>query len=338
MFVKEIFCCAFCIFCYCKVFCQSFITKFVENKNIQWAGYVIDTAHFRDPNLSLLLRNRLERDEIKVFVPYFFGWHDTHIKKNNINYITKDSLFDHPTHRNSYIPLYDSVGNLMEASPDKRTDLFSASRFNDQVNDMIEFEQVIYIQSGKLKNFISLVSPKFSVVTTQGIYLGKTNLFSTALNTKKSFNKKIRKKAISLGRTESRYLLNNSGIIPLKQLYGQHLLQAIWPYFANAGYEIIRLDSSIKISFKELETIDLGYEMLHVPVYDAEGNMTKATALASPVDASMFSAISIAREWFYSQEKNILICDISSLKLYYSKIDTLTGSVAELPIIKIDIR
>ncbi|MBC7934664.1 MAG: hypothetical protein H7Y86_04795 [Rhizobacter sp.] len=112
------------VLCYCHVYSQSFVTKFVEKKKIQWAGYIVDTAHFPDPNLSLLLRNRLERDEIKVLLPYFFGLYNTGIEKTAINYITKDSLFDHPTHRNADIPIYDTNGNRMEPLQGKKEQIF----------------------------------------------------------------------------------------------------------------------------------------------------------------------------------------------------------------------
>ncbi|MBC7934663.1 MAG: hypothetical protein H7Y86_04790 [Rhizobacter sp.] len=203
---------------------------------------------------------------------------------------------------------------------------------------MIDFEQVIYIESGKLKNFIYLVSPKYSVVTSQGNRLGYSIIFSTGLNTKKSHHKKIKKKALHLGQTRTRYLLKDSGIIMLKQLHGQHLLEVLWPHFSKATYEIIRLDSSKKISFKELDATILGCENGYVPVYDAEGNVSEALPFGSPVNASVFSSFILTREWLYSKEKNILLCNIPSITLYYFKKDNVTAIVTETPVIKINIK
>ena len=336
MFVKQLIPFILFILCCCKVFSQSFVTKFVEDKKIQWAGYLIDSAHFSDPNLSLLLRKRFERGEIKAFRPLYPGLQEAGLNRNSIGFSSKEKFFEHE--EDLVLPFYDEDGNMVERPARKTFDLFDAKKFDQWTNDLIEFEQVLYVESGRLKNFISSMSPKFSVITPQGTYLGMGNLFSTGLNTEKNIKKRTRKKALALGSTNTRYTLKDSGIIQLKQLYGRHLLEALWPYFGKAGYEITRINSSQKISFKELSVTDLGYEDLHVPLYDAEGNMRKELGLGSPIDASIFSSVSITREWLYSKEKNILICNIPSITLYYAKKDNLSGNVTETPVIKINMR
>jgi hypothetical protein len=58
----------------------------------------------------------------------------------------------------------------------------------------------------------------------------------------------------------------------LKQLYGQNLLQAIWPYLHRKQYEFYRMDSSIKIPFEKINMSLVSNPA--VPQYNAEGNLT----------------------------------------------------------------
>ncbi len=336
--IKNIISCAVWVFFCCRASAQSFVTKFVENKNIQWAAYITDTAHFSNPNLSLLLRNRLEKDEIKVFLPFFTGLNMAGLKKSGITYITKDSLFD-AGHHNS-IPLYDEDGELIETPAAKRTDLFSPQKFDSRTNDMIEFDQTIYVESGKLKNLIAAVSPKYSVVTPQGTYLGFSNIFTTGLNTERTIRKAIRKKAIATGTTNTVYSLKNDArLAMLKQLYGQNLLEVLWPHLWENGYEVISIDSARKISKEELKATLFGTaESVYVPVYDTEGNVSSRLVYGPEIDAAYFSSIGITQEWFYSKEKNILFCNIPSLTLFILKPAGEEKKTVEVPVLKINIK
>lgn len=326
------------LFPFCSTFSQSFVTKFVEHKNIQWAAYITDTAHFSNPNLSLLLRNRLEKDEIKVFLPFLTGLNTAGTKKPAIQYITKDSLFDPGYH--TPVPVYDEDGKLVESPAEKRTDLFSPLKFDSRTNDMIEFEQAIYVESGKLKTFISSVSPKYSVVTPQGTYLGFSNIFTTALNIERTIRKAKRKKAIAIGNTNAIYSLqNDSRLAILKQLYGQNLLEAIWPQLWKDGYEVISIDSARKISKEELKATLFGTaESVYVPVYDTEGNVSSRLVYGPEINAAYFSSIGITQQWFYSKSKNILFCTIPSLTLYILKPGSDEKKATETAVLKINIK
>jgi len=220
-------------FCCGGAFAQPYLTKFVEGKNIQWAAYITDTAHFSGPNISLLLRNRYDKDEIKAFEPFYIGLDKTGLKRSGVRYIKKDSLFSYSIYRSIGFPFYDENGNSVPSPPEKRPELFSSTWYNAQTNDMIEYEQALYVESGKLKNVVFLVSPKFSVVTPGGAYLGLSNIFSTALNENKTISKKTKRKAISLGSTETKYTLQDSGMSMLKQMYGQHLLNVLWSHLGE---------------------------------------------------------------------------------------------------------
>ena len=336
---KRLFYICFFFFLCCHVaIAQSFVTKFVEHKNIQWAAYIIDTAHFSEPNLSLLLRNRFEKDEIKAFLPSIAGLHTAGTERSAIHYITKDSLFDAGTH--PPMPLYDEEGKLIESPAEKRTDLFSPKKFDSRTNDMIEFEQAIYVESGKLKTFISSVSPKYSVVTPQGTYLGFSNIFTTGLNTERTIRKAIRKKAIAIGTTNTVYSLkNDSRLATLKQLYGQNLLETLWPHLWKNGYEVTRIDSAGKITKEQLKATLFGTaESVYVPVYDTEGDMSSRLVYGPEIDAAYFSSIGITQQWFYSKDRNILFCTIPSLTLYILKPGSDEKKAVETAVLKINIK
>jgi len=73
-------------------------------------------------------------------------------------------------------------------------------------------------------------------------------------------------------------------------------------------------------------------------VYDEEGKVMNKLIGGRPIDPSMFSSFSINRVWYYSKEKNIFICDIPFITLYYSKKDNDTGTVTETAVLKINMQ
>ena len=315
------------------VLSQSFATRFIEQKKVQWAAWVTDTAHFSDPNLSLLLRKRFEKDEIKAVRSFSLQAIDA-VKKSDILFIKKEALTEYMNEST-----FNENGNLSATPPPPRIDLFSKEKFGSNVNDMVEFEQIFYVESGRLKNFVWSVSPKLNVITPQGTFLGISNLFTTAINTNRRLNRSIRKKAIPLGTSNTSFSLqNDSGFHMLKKMYNRNLLESLWPQIGSDHYEIISIDSSRRISKENISAYIWGNtESMMIPVYDADGNIS-STAGSMAVEANHFSAVSFTQNWFYNAKKNILFSNVSSMTLFIFRPKATGEKAVETPVLKINIK
>ncbi|MBC7867685.1 MAG: hypothetical protein H7X88_09130 [Gloeobacteraceae cyanobacterium ES-bin-316] len=314
-----------------RIFCQDTFIKFVSKSSVQWAAQATDTFHFKTPNLSLLLRERFNKGDIKVGItePAALG---------KVEYVPSKEAILERIAPNRVKQIVDEEGNITGTAIDAENPLFSTTYFDSLVNDLVEIPQVMYIESGKLKTYTAWVSPKYAVFTSWGQRLGISNAFSTAFNTSRSFSSKQFKNSILLGRSAAQLKLDSTGQLQMiKQLYAQNLLQALWPWLHTKHYQIIRLDSAVTIPFEKLNMSLLNNQILNIPKYDEEGNISNRTVnlSAQPLDPSAFTKLEIVQDWFYYEKGNKVFSRIQHLVLYAYKYKNNQVEAQATPVLKI---
>jgi hypothetical protein len=310
---------------------QDQYTKFVEKPSVTWAADISDTFHFSNPNLSLLLRERLNKAEIKAGI----------IESEAGASVKKETALEAILDRvapNRVKQIINADGNIISIIKEAENPLLSSFYFDRQTSDMVEMKQVLYVQSGKLKTYIPFVSPKYSVYTSWGQKLGIANAFSTAFTTKRSFSKQVRKKAISLGSSVTKINLEQPAPINmLKQLYGQNLLQALWPGLKKNYYSVYRTDSSIQISFSKINESLINPALLTMPLFETSENTGRQTInLELPMlTPASFSSIELVQDWYYHTKSNRVYSSITQLTLQAYKWTNNKKNDKETPVLKI---
>ncbi|RYY51125.1 MAG: hypothetical protein EOO06_01545 [Chitinophagaceae bacterium] len=272
---------------------QSMFTKFAERSDIQWAAVLTNNFSFPGADMNFLLRQRLANKEIRAAIV------DTPERLFSYNYVAPATIakridleFD-ATQSDSLFPLFDH------------------RYFDNAAGKLVEVQQVFYLQKGKLKSVVNMVSPKFMVVTIAGTQLGVANAFTTAFNNHRCHNKKTKRQSIPLGRVS----ISAADFSVQKQLYGQTLLSALWRHLDTKNYDIIRLDSMSKIP---VSAVNASLLKLSVPSYDAEGNLMQ-TINSPTLGPEGFSIAQIEQSWFYNKRKNLLFNIIHSIVLNYGE-------------------
>jgi hypothetical protein len=313
-----------------RSFSQSSFTKFVENSSIEWAADASDTFRFNHPNLSLLLRERLNKGTIKGSIGEF----DADFEKRKI--ATKENILDRIA-PNRIVNIMDADGNITRTVIEAESPLLSSQYFDEITQNLIEVKQVLYIQSGRLQSYTPWVTTKFSVYTSNGNFIGVANGFSTGFHT--SRNKvALLKKAMPLGTTKTMIRLDTA--LPqkmLKQLYGRNMLQTIWPQFSKKTYQIYRVDSNQLIPFSAINNGLVNDEILHIPVSDSLGNISSRTITQNsfPLELSSITAIELEQEWYYHSKKNQVFNHITTLILYARKWKNGHQEAVASPLLKI---
>ena len=311
-------------------FSQNIFTKFIENKSVHWATGMIDTFHLTNPNLSLILRKRFNAGAIKVNII------EDNKNISKINYTSKDAVINKIA-PNRERKVEEENGNTTRTIIASEDPLFSSYYFDEQTNDLIEIQQILYIQSGHLKSYIPWVSPKYAVYTSWGQKLGVANAFNTSFNKSANKSSSLKKKALLLGSTKTMLRLDTAQNM-LKQLYAQNLLQALWPHLHKKQYEIYRADTTIQIPFEKINKSLLDTQQINIPVYDAEGNITAYQILSQhdqSLDLTSITGVEIMQQWFYNEKKNIVFNTIEQLVLYAHKWNNGKQDELASPILKI---
>ncbi len=312
-------------------FCQNSYTKFIEKSSVKWAASLTDTCHFTNPNLNLLLREKFNNGSIKAGL--FEGGFNEKLKKK----LAKETIINRIA-PNRVTQIADDAGNITGTTIEAENPLLSSKYFDSETNDLVEVQQILYIQSGKLKSHTPWVSPKYAVFTSWGQKLGIANAFSTGFNTSRCMAASTKKKAVLLGNRFTMIPLDSAqhpGII--KQLYGYNLLQALWPYLHKKNYKIYRIDSSRLIPFSMITRSLIDNQQLNIPLYDAEGNLSNKTVVQEdfPLNPSDFSVMELVQEWHYHSKKNRLFNNISHIILYARKWRNGQQEAVASPILKI---
>ena len=105
----------------------------------------------------------------------------------------------------------------------------------------------------------------------------------------------------------------------LKEMYGNNLLETLWPYVLEGKIDAFYPDSSRKLKPGELN-VSLAYnEPLLIPLYDDAGNIVGFTAITDPIDTKIFTDIQLLQDWYYDHKRNKVYSYIKQIVLYLSK-------------------
>jgi hypothetical protein len=115
-------------------FAQNKFSRFVEGKNILWAAGFADTFHFSNPNLSELLRIAFLEGNIKVALV------EDPDRMQQLRFESPSMVLQRmsPNADNNAITFKDS--------------LFSTNIFNEQTKDLVEIQEIIYLEKNRLKS------------------------------------------------------------------------------------------------------------------------------------------------------------------------------------------
>jgi hypothetical protein len=313
-----------------RVFSQDPFTKFVEKKQVRFATYLVDTFHFSNPNLSLVARTLLANGSVKARIP---------VEQKNERMPGYAGIEDIRARisPNRESKVMDADGNITGTVVEAGDALLSSRYFDEQTSDLVEIPQILYIESGQLKSYVPYFSTKYAVFTSWGQKLGISNAFNTGFNKDRSASKRDIKNARMLGATSTTIRLDTiKQENLLKQLYGQNLLEGLWPSIGKKQYQIYRIDSMTRIAFEDLRR---GlFSSTSVPIYDEEGKLTDTKV--SPIDLeplhpSAFVSMQLKQNWFYNERKNILFSTITELILHATKGAPVNGEQILTPILKI---
>jgi hypothetical protein len=305
--------------------------SFVESSSVKWAAYANDTFRFTSLNLNLYLRNQLLKNKIEARLTA-----DDNISQIKV---TIDSV-EQRISSNRFIRNVDDAGKITEEAVVVTKQLYNSTFFNSFTNNLVDVQQVIYIKDGRLQSHIAWVSPMYDVVTTMGTPLGISNAFNTAFNTKTVFKPRWKKKAISLGTTYKKHLLNPAAAdLPLlKPLYGHNLLQALWPSIDQSHFTFQQPTTGNALHKEDLTMFLLDSNRTTIPIYDNEGYIRSYQMVDLkniPLPLTNIPFVVLEQEWFYHQKKNKLYSTILSIECWgTTNVPPQVGEVA-VPFLKI---
>ena len=297
-----------------QCYCQDTFTGFSESKKVRWAAHFTDTVRFKITNLSLLLRQKLNQGLIKAGT---VAWDET-IKVNKN--VSKETI-ENNIAPNQTSQLTNESGAVIATVKEAEDPLLSSKYFDDDIKDLVEIAQVLYVTRGKLKSVVTWVSPKYYVHTSWNQKLGMANAFSTAFNYYRKVSSRLMRQSINLGST-SIVLVPDSlrSVKMIKQLYEHSLLKELWPMIAGDKFKMMKIDSAQSIFFIQLNQSLLGQAAAPVPVYDEEGKLGSYYTLSpQPLTAASFPKLVVEQEWYYHSKKNRLSARPTSLVLYATK-------------------
>ncbi len=279
--------------------------KFVEKPNIEWAMYRNDTLQTDKPDLRDMLLTKMREKKIKIFAFEISG----NISENNLgikkaNYTTDD--LDHA----QLIPMFDSLGQEIPSHIQVPTD--------PGPSGIVSLHQILYVENGQIKSYISRVSPLKNINTSSGNFLGRTEYFSTALNTNPTSNKSKKDKIIFLKTTTTAIAIdsidkNNR----LKETFGHNLIETIWPYIVSNKISLFTAASNQPTTILKINNNNqLNLETVVVPVYDSLGNLFGTKLISEEITANSFDKIALIQQWYYNDTKNIVYCIIPEAYLF----------------------
>jgi len=323
--MRKIILCGLFLFLTATGFTQHAHLPFVEKSSIKWAAYANDTFRFTELNLNLFLRDQLVNNKIEARLTDYD--HNTQIK------VTVDSVKERIS-PNKILKVIDNTGNVVNEMVAAQNQLYDDRYFNPFTNNLVDIQQVIFVEDGRLRSHIAWVSPMYFVVTSMGMELGISNAFQTAFNSNPTIKKKWKKKALYLGKSSKKYMLNllTAGTPLLKPMYGKNLLEAIWPYLGKKDMLLQDPSSLTMLSIKDISMFLLDSSVVEVPVYNEKGAIIeyKKTDLKDiPIPLTNVPFVMLEQEWFYISSQNKIYSNILSIECWSNK--THQGKVDELP-------
>lgn len=315
---------------------QNKYTRFIEKSNVLWAQDVTDTFRFTNPNLSLLLRQQLAKEKIKVAVV-----EPGSSRIPDIRFVKKMDVIQ-TIAPNREVQVVDAEGNNAGIVREAEDPLLSSRYFDWETHAKLEVAQVFYVQCGRLKSYVPWVSPKYTITTSWGERLGIANAFSTAFGTSRKFSSRSKKKAQLLGTHTQTIRMDSAGSATmLKQLYGQNLAQALWPHLGKKYYQLRLPGSNEAIPFSKINQTLIEENPVAIPVYDAEGNVTtKGIVLqeSQPLDLRQITAIDIVQDWYYVARTNRVYSTVSEIVLYAIRSKAGVSDAGASPILSIVVK
>ncbi len=266
--------------------------------------YNMDSIHFQPTNLSELLRTRFEKGEIKASLPITIASD----LQNKPLFYSKDELDGRMF--NPHPMLFDSVGNSMPAPKNiVPVNLFDSFSYN-----AVDIFQLFYIEKGVLKSYVPFVSPKMSVTTSSGIFLGCSNYFSTGFNYSAHYKPRQSSKVIFISQTKKMILQDSmywSG--KLKELYGRNLIRTLWPYIMNKKLDIISPGSNSKLAIEDIIKDIALNDPARNPSYDEMLLMNIINPYTEKLTQSYITSLEVVQDWYYDQTKNIVFNKVREL-------------------------
>lgn len=304
---------------------QNPYTNFIEKSSVKWAAYAHDTFRFSKLNLNLYLRDQLTNNKIEVRL--------TDYDNNTEIRVSKDSVRERIA-PSKIFRIVENNGKLSEEELVTNDQLYNSTYFNEFTQDLVNVQQVIYLEDGRLQSHIPWVSPMYNVVTIMGTQLGMSNAFETAFNKDQHIKNRWKRKAIYLGNTRKKFELNtfNAGLPLLKPMYGNNLLQAIWPNLNNNNFQLINPSTNTVLALKDVSMYLLDSTNIDVPVYDENGEIAyyqKNDLRNNPIQLDSIPFVIVEQEWFYLPAQHKLYNHILSIECWGKK--TTAGKLDEKP-------
>lgn len=292
--------------------------KFVNKAGIEWAAYASDTINFTSVDLNNLLLKRISKNEIKASKPVESRTAET----DKITYCPLDSI-DHAFYGDRIDIMMDSTGTqyfMKREVPEKDSSNFKGT----------EVTQILYIEKGKLKSYIPFITPTLPVYMSSGKYIGERFYFTSCFNY--TYNNKPRNKSklIFLTQTKKMISLATTQNDQLKEMYGQNLVEAIWPHVLKNEIDVFAIKDNRKLKPEELDISVAVNEPILVPIYDSAGNVVSYVVTSKPVDMNRFTDIQLVQDWYYDHKRNKIYSNIKELILFLKKDDKQTVPVLRL--------
>ena len=292
--------------------------KFVNKPGIEWAAYASDTVNFTSAGLNNLLLKRISKNEIKASKPVESRTAET----DKITYCPLDSI-DQAFYGDHIDIMMDSTGTqyfMKREVPEKDSSNFKRT----------EVTQILYIEKGKLKSYIPFITPTLPVYMSTGKYIGERFYFTSCYNY--TYNNKPRNKSklIFLMQTKKMISLATTQNDQLKEMYGQNLVEAIWPHVLKNKIDVFAIKDNWKLKREELDISIAVNEPILVPIYDSAGNVISYVVTSKPVDMNRFTDVQLVQDWYYDHKRNKIYSNIKELILLLKKDDKEMAPVLRL--------
>lgn len=277
------------------------LNKFVEEKAIEWAIYKNDTLITKNPDLKMKLISKVLANKIKAFGYVDYGSNN----EDKVSYLSQEQCASVIYGIELAQPPFDSLGNITELVKQYKRDV------SDPKGE-VRYYQILYIKKGKLFSHINWISPIVNITTSQGIDLGKGEIFSTALNTNYDKYSSKKDKIIFLKKTNTEFYVDSiKKDNKLKEIYGHNLIETLWPYVKSGKIKCFTEPENKATTIKEIENDNLlNLQTIHIPLYDSMGMLAGTKLITTDIKAAIFDKISISQEWYYNETKNIVFCKI----------------------------
>ena len=297
--------------------------SFTKLPTVEWAVRANDTLVCLKPDISKILVDKILKSTI-IAASYLEEDLPREIKIKNItNEEIRMLLSNRPA---CELPIFDSNGNFPIVIKQREEDK------QEYKNDLIKVYEKQFIINGKLNSTISYVSIIKDVITPQGIYLGKLEIFSTAFNKKNNYSPSPKDKIIFLTKTERELFVDSiKKENKYKETFGRNMVETLWPYVLANKLNVYSVATGKLLTLKEINSELIGNTSVIVPVYDSVGNATSKTIDKYPLQPNIFTKVIINQTWYYNDTKNIFFNKIPDIILY----SKFVGEKELKPILKI---